>query len=233
MTTFTPLREVESLWFGCEDVQSRQYDWSRNYENFQAYEAEHLDCESEVECEQCDGGQVDQHDGTTIQCDVCEGTGQTKCDFEGYAVASAGLVTCPRCDHEEEVYSDGPMMNYFWALPEHSSFDKDDALKLEGLPLCLVNFNPGWTEDVDESLPEWALALTGGGMDLSWDICEAFCRLGFLPPLVACRLPRVAGMDYSDPTRQWVIAACKRSYEATRNHAQGGMDYLDSLTDTE
>ena len=41
-------------------------------------------------------------------------------------------------------------------------------------PVCVVNF-------VEDGA---VLALTGGGMDLSWELCHAYVVLGFLPPAV-------------------------------------------------
>jgi hypothetical protein len=54
------------------------------------------------------------------------------------------------------------------------------AHALRGLPLCIIERLDG---------EGYELALTGGGMDLSWEICEAFVRLGFLPPVHFCDLP--------------------------------------------
>lgn len=232
--TFTPPRQVDSLWFGCEDAQSREYDWSENFERYTAYEAVDFDCQNKVECEACDGGEVDQHEeGVHPEpCEECDGTGEVTCSHDGPAVAHNGLVECPECGNGDDCESaDGPMMNYVWPLPDHASLDSDDALKLAGVSLCLVHFDQSYNSysEPDPSLPEWGLALTGGGMDLSWDIAEAYCLLGYLPPVNVCRLPRFAGSDYTDPRRVWVMDACKRSLQAVRDHAQAGMDYLDNL----
>lgn len=232
-TTNHFLQDVDSLHFGCEDAQSREYDWSRNVDQWESWEAEHLECgEGIIECDQCDGGQVDQHDEncTTIPCDVCDGSGEVACDFEGSVVCSRlGDWTCPKCgtDHEYDG-SEGPMMNYYYPLPDYKSFSREDAAKLDGLPLALVHFS-SWGDNEDESLPDWALALTGGGMDLSWQIAEAHMRLGLLPPLFTCRLPKMAGMDMTSPVNAWIIAGCKRTVEAVRDQAQSQLDYLNGL----
>lgn len=226
--TFPP---VDSLWYGCQDVQSVNYDWSRDVEAWQSWETSWVECDGgSVECDQCDGGDVDQHDGTTIPCTVCDGNGNRACDFEGEVVCSRlGDWTCPKCDEDHESDgAEGPMMSYYYPLPEHGSFSSEDAAKLEGLPLCLVHFEK-WGENYDESLPDWALALTGGGMDLSWQICEAFMRLGYMPPLNFCDLPRMASMDYDSPRNRWVIDGCKRAAEAVRNDAQRTLDKLEAL----
>lgn len=105
-------------------------------------------------------------------------------------------------------------------LPGRDSFDESHAEKIADLPLCIVRF-----ED-DES---YALALTGGGMDLSWEIAEAFMRLGYLPPLAYCDLPNMAGMDTGDERHRWVIAGCLRSCEVATFQAERTAEKLRAL----
>ena len=104
---------------------------------------------------------------------------------------------------EDMEMSNTPMMNYYYPLPiksyGHADFDSDDAKKINDLPLCLVYFTD------NES---YALALTGGGMDLSWQICEAYMRLGFYPP-VHFRLPMMAGKTLTARNKR-IISACKK-----------------------
>ena len=72
------------------------------------------------------------------------------------------------------------MMNYAYPCAWHDGATA--ALMLVDLPLVPVVLADG----------THALALTGGGMDLSWEICRAYVALGFLPPLHYCRdLPRL------------------------------------------
>ena len=128
---------------------------------------------------------------------------------ECWEVVSDG-ESCPQegCDGELEPEQDaGPTMNYFWPLPDFHGDTQEAARKLNeaGVALCLV-----WTLD-EYDADEYGLALTGGGMDLSWDICRAYMALGFMPPLAACELPDFAGQDYSDPRNQEVFDACKES----------------------
>jgi len=236
MTTRTDnLPPVDSLHFGCEDAQSREYDWSSGYgENYTAYGAMHLDCANRVECDQCDGGLVDQHDEDEepIRCDVCDGSGEVACPFAGPVLIRSGLCECPDCGNEEESDGDEPMMRYYYPLPSHKTFTYMDALKLADLPLVLVNFHTSYGDhyESDDSLPEWALVLSGGGMDLSWEVAEAHMRLGLLPPLFTCHLPKYAGKDMTSEVNAWIIAGCRRTAEAVRNHGQNVMDDLDRLT---
>jgi hypothetical protein len=101
----------------------------------------------------------------------------------------------------ESMLSDNePMMSYYYPL--EGDFDEGDAKKISHTNLCLVGFN------YDEG---YALALTGGGMDFSWDICEAYIQLGFYPP-VHFRLPRFAGMRATDKNLR-IVDACTRGRE--------------------
>jgi len=229
------LQDVDSLHFGCEDSQSRKCDWREGYgENWTSYGTTHLDCQNQVECDQCDGGLVDQHeDGVhPIPCDECDGTGAITCPFDGPSLVRSGLCECPECGNEVEDDADEPMMNYYYPLPDHKNFDADDALKLDGLSLCLVNFSDSdWRQDEPDDRPDWALALTGGGMDLNWDIAEAYMRLGLLPPLFTCRLPKFAGKNMAEPHAAWVIAGCKRTAQAVADNALRYVEELDRLAE--
>jgi hypothetical protein len=66
--------------------------------------------------------------------------------------------------------------------------------------LCVIKLRDGQT----------GLALTGGGMDLSWEICEAFVKLGFYPPAHFARLPKMAGRGEDKHDRR-IIAKCRES----------------------
>lgn len=92
-----------------------------------------------------------------------------------------------------------PMMGYYYRLPNLSMPPEEAQTRLMGLPLVVVMVH---------GAP--VMALTGGGMDLSWQICEAYMTLGYLPPLHFCRLPRMAGMTLT-PIRCWTLAGCECS----------------------
>ena len=104
------------------------------------------------------------------------------------------------------IRNEGPMMNYFYPVKlagigrNVSDYCEEAARKIAHLPLCVVEFEDGRT----------ALALTGGGMDLSWEICEAFIALGYFPPLHFCDLPRMSDRGKSDKDKA-TIAACQES----------------------
>jgi hypothetical protein len=108
----------------------------------------------------------------------------------------------PHCSRDGDDYrefdqAEGPMMNYRYPIGD-SDYSPENAHKIADLPLCLVE-----TPDANY------LALTGGGMDLSWEICEAYCRLGYLPP-AHFELPAMAGKVLNERTA-FVVAAVERS----------------------
>lgn len=115
---------------------------------------------------------------------------------------------------EQDIEDDGegPMMNYYYPLPDLRRVGDDPheaASRIADLPLCVVEFQDGG----------YALALTGGGMDLSWEICEAFTRLGFLPPVHFADLPAMTGYPRTEEHR-YTIQACVRSAEVAEGWAR-------------
>jgi hypothetical protein len=114
---------------------------------------------------------------------------------------------------DAESYSQGPMMNYWYPLDTPGD-EVSDAARIAHLPLALVTIdgNSG-------------LALTGGGMDMSWQICEAFILLGYLPPAVFAELPAMAG--WGESTRhKLIIAACKRTFRFQMSQALYSLERL-------
>lgn len=107
----------------------------------------------------------------------------------------------PDCDGYVPT-SEGPMMNYFYPIPHFDGDTGEAAKTIADLPICLVTFNESG---------ETGLALTGGGMDLSWQICEAYMLLGYLPPLhYPGGLPQFAGMK-ADARHKWILAGARAS----------------------
>jgi hypothetical protein len=100
----------------------------------------------------------------------------------------------------------GPAMNYLYPLDTRDIDEVDAAIKIAGTPLVLVETVGG----------EYGLALAGGGMDLTWEICEAYIALGYLPPVTYADLPGMAGKPEGEMDHL-IIAACRRSYEVATN----------------
>jgi hypothetical protein len=118
------------------------------------------------------------------------------------------------------VGSDGPMMNFLYALPESP---EDDVIvdALADLPLCVVTL-PDAFEGEDTFL-----ALTGGGMDMSWYIVEAYVRLGYLPPAYFS-LPSFAGMSLT-LKQELLLEACRATQRAICDGATSALRRLDDL----
>jgi hypothetical protein len=108
--------------------------------------------------------------------------------------------------------SDGltPMMNYYYPLPHYGGDAGEDQAMLDqhAGAVCLAEVEGVGT----------VLALTGGGMDLSWDICHAHMLLGYLPPLHFCDLPAMGGMTLTDRNR-WILDGCEKSAEVAASWA--------------
>lgn len=106
-----------------------------------------------------------------------------------------------------------PMMNHAYPLD-----DRYDRAMLGNLgPLTVVTIH-------DEPY----LALTGGGTDLSWEICAAYIALGYYPPAHFCDLPAMAGRGSGEADRH-IIAACRKSLEILRRWMQYRLENLDRL----
>jgi hypothetical protein len=106
----------------------------------------------------------------------------------------------------------------FWAWPVSTRQNPGELqmkLILAHLPVCVVNVNG-----------ELALALTGGGMDLTWELCEAYMIAGQLPPAaLAGRLPHMSGRGESADDRA-IIAACHESLRIAAMRAEHDRDDL-------
>jgi len=143
----------------------------------------------------------------------------------------ADSVVCPHCEEvfeggdeventcDASLYSEGPMMNYYYPLP-HFSGDVEELAKTLPGPLCLVEFESG----------EYALALTGGGMDLTWEICAAYIHCGYLPPLHFCDLPRMADKHRHSHWRP-VIEACLNTLKVIETRVSSRASDLAKLYD--
>ena len=137
-----------------------------------------------------------------------------ECEECGGVYSDSGEEKCP-LGHPLST-GEGPMMSYYYPLPGFRGDPNEAAKRIVDLPLCLVYFPK---ED------DYALALTGGGMNLQWEICEAFIRLGYLPPVRFSDLPNMAGRGKSKRD-QVIIRACLRSFDGARDRATAGIDEL-------
>jgi hypothetical protein len=140
-------------------------------------------------------------------------------DLEKHFGGKAGLKEASSEDIGEYLVdrwneSDGesPMMNYFYPIHIgwNGSISAEDAqfiLSVNHLCLTVIRM---MDEDIEH---EYVLALTGGGMDLRWEICEAFCLLGQIPPSCMADVPDMSGRGMS-PRDQWILECIRIGAEA-------------------
>jgi hypothetical protein len=194
-STPTSAIDVERLWVDSVGVTATGRDWSVGY-------PDEWDFYQAPDCPNCGSGCVWDDEAEHWTCR------KGGCDNQGEEVEASYENGCA-----------GPMMNYSYRLGAHDVEDEDVrhlAEALRDLPLCLVQF---------DATEEWALALTGGGMDLSWEIAEAFIRLGWLPPHFVAVLPAMSGRPRNDDDRV-IIEACARTLSWAAQAAQRDLDVL-------
>lgn len=123
---------------------------------------------------------------------------------------------------EYESGDHGPMMNYAYPLPLRGEVDAHAAIdKLNNC--CIVRFIDGPHDG------EYFLALTGGGMDLTWEICESYIALGFHPPEhFASKLPRMSDRGASERDLR-IAAHCFYSCMVAAQWAASGMEEVERV----
>ena len=133
----------------------------------------------------------------------------------------------------------GPILTDLFGL-DPEIFDEDDADRWEPVmnyayPLGRFDVPEDWTDAmrcttivyIDD---EPYLALTGGGMDLSWEICEAYLMLGLYPPAHFCDLPRMAGRGDNERDRM-IVRACMESVSIARGWLDNRAESLQRMLD--
>jgi hypothetical protein len=113
--------------------------------------------------------------------------------------------------------TEGPMMSYFYPLAIDDA--EEAARKLVDLPVCVVSVDG-----------KHGLALTGGGMDLSWEICEAHMLLGCLPPVHFADLPGIVGRGTSARDR-WIVAGCLKACAVSARWAKDRASRIRAMVD--
>ncbi len=226
-----PVRVGVGLRNDCIDAKPMDFDWSEGYaERWDVHPScrkvlcEDCDGSGHVDCGDCEGtGEVKEdctdcggsgEDEAGDECQECNGTGEVT--VECTACDGSGEIECDRCEGEGRVEDEDneagfPMMNYAYPLGGRDVPDNVGTL-LEHLPLTVV--------EVDDTS---YLALTGGGMDLSWEICAAYVALGYYPPAHFCRLPRMAGRGNSEGDRR-LLAICREALEMQAQWAAGAVE---------
>lgn len=193
----TPIRKLR---VDCIDLKPYDYDWSEHPHDVDGYnDGMHgWQCWEVITCEECGHDVVvaGLHHGIEHRDLI---------DHDDYDDEDTGKN--PRyC--AGRIYTEGPQMNYLLPVDHsawmHAGEGPGVAEKIAHLPLCAVE-----TED------EFGFALTGGGMDMSWYIVEAYVAIGCLPPTHYCDLPVMAGRGTSRYDR-YLIGACMESLRSHR-----------------
>lgn len=115
-----------------------------------------------------------------------------------------------------------PMMNYYYPIVHEVEPGKLQALildKASGLVVIEVNNS-------------YALVLKAGGMDMSWEIVQAFTLMGFLPPTHFAELKQMAGRGDSDEDKR-LIKACMRSLKIAMDWNRFALERLAKTYDEE
>lgn len=184
MTKPLTMEDVSLLNCDAIECMPQAIDWTEalgeNLDGWRSFEA--------VTCPTCDRTIVVSDLGT---CSCREALPEITEEIDGEEIETAN--TC-----RGTIENEGPMMSYWY--PVRIDDCEDAARAIAHLPLCVVEFEDGRT----------GLALTGGGMDLSWEICEAFVRLGYWPPTHFADLPAMADRPRGEHDLA-LIAACEES----------------------
>jgi hypothetical protein len=187
------------------DSKSRRVDWSEALgEDMEGWEAFELE-----ECEECDrtlicSSHCGQDEHRHVQPEIE--------DEEGDEIENECMGTVN--------YFEGPMMNFFHPCELRDLSNEEAAERIAHLPLCIVEMQDG----------ERGFALTGGGMDLSWEICDAYISCGYLPPFQSTDLPDMSGKE-KHPRTQLILAACQRSGEILEGWANRRRESLRAMAD--
>jgi hypothetical protein len=132
-------------------------------------------------------------------------------DFtEGYSTRWEIPLDLTDEEWEHETYV--PIYNVFYLLGADFKVPRDFRSRLNNMTIVR-------TDD------EHGLALTGCGMDYTWEICETYLNLGYYPPVAMCRLPRMAGRGTSAGDRR-IIDGCLQSLDAMLTQHQWTYDHL-------
>lgn len=115
-------------------------------------------------------------------------------------------------DDELECGRYEPIYNVFYPLSDRFTVPRDVRRRLDNMTVVRI-------EDA------YGLALTGCGMDFTWEICNTYMNLGYYPPTALCRLPAMAGRGSSARDRR-IIEACLCSVDSALTREQWTYDYL-------
>lgn len=116
---------------------------------------------------------------------------------ESLAEGDVAAWEIPMDLEDGEIETWEPMMNFLYPLPSSFEIPRDWRSRL--VCTTIIQYDGSFF-----------LALTGGGMDLRWELCESYIALGYWPPADLCNLPAIAGRGDSDRDRA-IVACCRES----------------------
>lgn len=191
-------KNLDNLFCDAVDVKPLNYDFGKGY------------------AEEWDTVYPDVDDWTIKQCREWldeQGRDETSFGMESDSEDEQEWQSTVRdCMLESENYA--PMMNCIYPLPDLRHSEQEAQALIEDTNCVIVLIRK------DERYPDTPyMALSGGGMDLSWDICRAYMLLGYLPPVHFCRLPAFAGKKLNGEA-EWVVNGCVKSCEIAKNQAE-------------
>lgn len=116
-----------------------------------------------------------------------------------------------------------PMMNSLWGLPQNYEPSEDDKEAMRNMTVVAIKEGSGY--------PEYYLALTGGGMDMSWQIADTYVQLGYLPPAALGTLPNMANRTPSKGHDRLLVEALKESHRINSSSSENAIQSLDNMVD--
>lgn len=118
------------------------------------------------------------------------------------------------CERGADEYRDSffPMMNSLW--PVELAYNRS-----ESEAAALMNRHAGSTSLITIDGDHY-IAMTGGGMDLSWHIAAAYVCCGCVPPLYILRNLSGSPFETSKPARAAILAAGRAGAAYLRQEAQ-------------
>lgn len=112
-----------------------------------------------------------------------------------------------------------PMMNTLWEIEDEYTPSEDDEEAMHGMTVIEMM-------DDGRATGEYYLALTGGGMDMSWQIAETYVDLGYVPPTALGSLPKRSDKEDLTKKERIVVEALKRSHAISARTNQRDIDKL-------
>lgn len=105
--------------------------------------------------------------------------------------------------------------NWLWPIPACRLEPETIMGVFRDLPFAVTIYEAGYEPNRDEDYT-LSFSLTGGGQDFTWQIAEAYVRLGYLPPIALCELPNEAGRGYGGYSEKKDAMLYRCCIESTR-----------------